>query len=296
MVFSDQQQKELNETPGLSWREILKQGAPVGTAARAAPEVSIIFPCLNEADSVEDCIREADRALSNAGISGEIIVADNGSDDGSRSLADAAGATVVNVRRRGYGSAIMAGFREASGAFLIMCDADSTYDLSSLAALVGEWRAGNDLVMGNRFAGQMELGAMPWSHRVIGNPILSGLTRLFFGTHITDTHCGLRGISTEAYHQLELRSPSMEFATEMVAGAARMGLRTAEVPVTYRLRAGTSKLRTIRDGARHLRFMFQLLLSSRWTLRSPVWNESLRHPENSYLAATESRRQRPPKT
>ncbi|HSV84367.1 MAG TPA: glycosyltransferase [Ramlibacter sp.] len=227
------------------------------------------MPCLNEARTVAQCVGAARSFLERSGIVGEVLVADNGSSDGSQALAEAAGARVVNVPRRGYGAALLGGIEVARGDYVIMGDADCSYDFSRLDAFVEQLRAGCDLVMGNRFAGGIERGAMPPLHKYLGNPVLSFVGRLFFRTSIRDFHCGLRGFSRDAIRRLGLVTYGMEFASEMVAKAALAGLRIAEVPTTLRPdgRARPPHLRTWRDGWRHLRFL--LLFCPRWLFLYP---------------------------
>jgi glycosyltransferase involved in cell wall biosynthesis len=212
-------------------------------------------------------VHDAAARLADAGILGEVIVCDNGSSDGSERAAGQAGARVVNEAYRGYGSALRTGIRAARGEYIVILDADGSYDLAALAPIVAELRAGADLVMGNRFAGHLAVGAMPWAHRYIGSPLLSGLLNMFFGTGVGDVHCGMRGFTREAYHRLALKTTGMEFASEMVARAARIKLKIAEVPVDYHPRAGASKLRRYRDGWRHLRFL--LMYSPTWLYMIP---------------------------
>ena len=228
------------------------------------PAVSVVMPCLNEAETVERCVLEARSALERAGLDGEVVVADNGSTDGSRELAARAGARVVPVAERGYGAALLGGIAAARGRFVVMGDADLSYDFSAVPAFVARLEEGNDLVMGSRFRGRIEPGAMPPLHRYLGNPVLSFLGRLFFGLGVSDFHCGLRAFRKEAIDRLDLRTRGMEFASEMVVKAGLFRLRIAEVPVTLR-RDGRSRpphLRTWRDGWRHLRFL--LMCSPRW--------------------------------
>ena len=227
--------------------------------SEARAEVSVIMPCLNEAGTVATCVAKARAALAAAGLDGEVVVADNGSEDGSPALAEAAGARVVRAPVRGYGAAYLAGLEAARGAYLVLGDADDTYDFGAVPDFVASLKAGNDVVLGSRFRGRILPGAMPWLHRYVGNPVLSGILSLFFGARISDAHCGLRAMTRAAGERMRLRSTGMEFASEMVAVALRHGLRVAEIPITYYPRGGTSKLRSFRDGWRHLRFM--LLLS-----------------------------------
>lgn len=223
------------------------------------PEVSVVMPCLNEEATVGACVRLALDAMARAGIDGEVIVADNGSTDASAEIAAAAGARVVAVPVRGYGAAYVAGLAEARGSYLVLGDADGTYDFARVPDFVLKLREGNDLVLGSRFAGQILPGAMPWLHRYVGNPVLTGILGIFFGRQVSDAHCGMRALTREACDRMRLRTTGMEFASEMVAMALRQQLRVAEIPIVYRPRAGESKLRSFRDGWRHLRFM--LLLS-----------------------------------
>jgi len=227
--------------------------------SEAAPAVSVVMPCLNEAATVGACVRQAIDAMAGAGLEGEVVVADNGSDDGSPAVAEGAGARVVQARVRGYGAAYLQGIGAARGRFIVMGDADGTYDFSLVPAFVGKLSEGNDLVLGSRFQGEIRPGAMPWLHRYVGNPLLTGILGLFFGQRVSDAHCGMRALTREANDRLQLRTTGMEYASEMVAMAIRRGLRVAEIPIVYHPREGESKLRSFRDGWRHLRFM--LLLS-----------------------------------
>lgn len=232
-------------------------------------ELTILMPCLDEARTVAACVREARSFLDRSGIAGEVVVADNGSSDGSQALAEAAGARVVAVPERGYGAALLGGIQAARGTYVVMGDADCSYDFARLDGFVQKLRDGADLVMGNRFAGGIEPGAMPPLHRYLGNPVLSFVGRLFFRTPIGDFHCGLRGFSRAAIQRLGLVTPGMEFASEMVAKAALAGLRIDEVPTTLRPdgRGRPPHLRTWRDGWRHLRFL--LLFCPRWLFLYP---------------------------
>jgi glycosyltransferase involved in cell wall biosynthesis len=233
-------------------------------------ELTVLMPCLNEAATVGACVAKARGFLQRAGIAGEVLVADNGSDDGSRELARAAGARVVEAPRRGYGAALAAGIAAARGRYIIMGDADDSYDFSRLEEFVEKLRAGHPLVMGNRFKGGIREGAMPWLHRYLGNPVLSFIGRLLFRTKVGDFHCGLRGFDREAVRGLDLRTPGMEFASELVVKASLAGWRIAEVPTTLHPdgRGGRAPhLRSWRDGWRHLRFL--LLFSPRWLFLYP---------------------------
>jgi glycosyltransferase involved in cell wall biosynthesis len=226
--------------------------------------VSVVMPCLNEAETLERCVRRALEALAAAGLAGEVIVADNGSTDGSQEIATRAGARVVPVAERGYGAALLGGIAAAKGRHVVMGDADDSYDFGEVPAFVARLEEGNDLVMGSRFRGRIEPGAMPPLHRWLGNPVLSFLGRLFFRVPVSDFHCGIRGFRREAIDRIGLRTTGMEFASEMVVKASLFGLRIGEVPVTLR-RDGRSRpphLRTWRDGWRHLRFL--LIYSPRW--------------------------------
>lgn len=236
------------------------------------PEVSIIIPCLNEAETLGTVIRKANRTIAFHRLHAEIIVADNGSTDGSQQIAMNLGVTVLNVERRGYGAALQAGIERAQGKYIIMGDADDSYDFTAIYPFIQELRMGFDLVMGCRLpkgGGTLMPGAMPWLHRWIGNPVLSGLGRLFFGSSITDFHCGLRGFSRTWYASQGIQSTGMEFASEMVMKATLHSARITEIPITLHKdgRSRPPHLRTWRDGWRHLRFM--LLYSPRWLFLVP---------------------------
>lgn len=235
----------------------------------AGAELSIIMPCLNEAQTLETCIQKAQGFLEAHQIRGEVIIADNGSTDGSDQIAQRTGARLVRVAAKGYGSALMGGIAAARGRFIIMGDADDSYDFTSLAPFVERLRAGDDLVMGNRFQGGIAQGAMPALHRYLGNPVLTMIGRLFFWRPCGDFHCGLRGFSRKAVDKLDLRTTGMEFASEMVVKAAVRGMRISEVPTTLCPdgRNRRPHLRTWRDGWRHLRFL--LLFSPRWLFFYP---------------------------
>ena len=246
-----------------------RRAQPSQTGTPAAFEVSIVMPCLNEAETVARCIQKAQRAASDLGLHAEVVVADNGSTDGSAVIARELGARVVEVPRKGYGSALIGGIEAARGEFVVMGDADDSYDFGAVGPFIDRLRAGDDLVVGNRFTGHIEPGAMPWLHRWLGNPVLSRLTRTFFHTPVGDTHCGLRAFRKAAFERMQLRATGMEFASEMVIKASLKGMRISEVPVVLHPdgRSRPPHLRTWRDGWRHLRFM--LLFSPRWLFLYP---------------------------
>ena len=232
-------------------------------------ELSILMPCLNEAEMIEVCIEKAMAFLARAGVSGEVVVADNGSTDGSIGLAGAKGARVVHVTERGYGAALRAGIQASRGRYVIMGDGDDSYDFLNLDAYVSKLREGVDLVVGNRFDGGIGPGAMPFLHRYLGNPVLSLIGRLFFGAPIRDFHCGLRGFNRERIIALNLHTNGMEFASEMIIVSALRNYSIAEVPTTLKKdgRSRPPHLRTWRDGWRHLRFL--LMFSPRWLFLYP---------------------------
>ncbi len=240
-----------------------------GDVSAPVPEISFVLPCLNEARTVVACIREIQACIAEHALSAEIIVSDNGSDDGSQALAAAAGARVVIATERGYGAALMAGFEAARGKYLVMGDADLSYDFRESPRLIDKLREGADLAMGSRFAGRIEPGAMPFLHRYLGNPVLSFLGRGIFRVPVSDFHCGLRALTKDAYQAMRLRTTGMEFASEIVVKAGVRHMRVAEAPVTLRPdgRGRPPHLQTWRDGWRHLRFL--LTLSPRWTLMFP---------------------------
>jgi len=222
-----------------------------------ALQVSVVLPCLNEAETMEACVTKAVETLRRLGLRGEVIVVDNGSTDGSPEIAARCGARVVHETRRGYGSALMRGAEEARAPFIIMADADDSYDLTDLARFVQGLEAGNDLVMGSRIRGTIAPGAMPWLHRYVGNPFLTGTLNLLFRANVSDAHCGMRAFTKDAYRRMQLQTTGMEFASEMIIKAALGKLRVAEIPITLH-RDGRSRpphLRSFRDGWRHLRFM-----------------------------------------
>src|SRR4051812_9721442 len=218
------------------------------------PKVSVVIPCLNEAASIERCVRRAAEVMGGAAIDGEVVVADNGSTDGSAALARDAGARVVHEARRGYGSAYLAGFRAARGDYIVMLDADLTYPLEDIPRFVEQLDDGGQLVMGDRMD-SIQPGAMPWLHRYVGNPILTGILNVFFRTGVKDAHCGMRAVRRDVLPQLDLRATGMEFASEMVIRAAKEELDIRQFPVQYHPREGESKLSSFRDGWRHLRFL-----------------------------------------
>jgi glycosyltransferase involved in cell wall biosynthesis len=232
-------------------------------------EITFVMPCLNEAETLEKCIVKAQQAISRHALAAEIVIADNGSTDGSQAIAERLGARVVAVKLKGYGNAIRGGIEAARGKYIIMGDSDDSYDFSSILPFVEQLRAGKELVMGNRFSGGIKPGAMPWKHRWIGNPVLTGIGRLFFRCPAGDFHCGLRAFRKDAYERLDLQTTGMEFASEMVIKASLNGLKIFEVP-TILHKDGRSRpphLRSWRDGWRHLRFM--LLYSPRWLFLYP---------------------------
>jgi glycosyltransferase involved in cell wall biosynthesis len=218
------------------------------------PRVSVVIPCLNEAENIVQCVQGALKVLRENGIAGEVIVADNGSDDGSAALADAAGATVVSEPRRGYGRAYLAGFAAARGDYIIMVDADLTYDFKEIPRFVAELDGGAEMVMGNRME-NIQPGAMPFMNRYIGNPILSGFLKLLYRTQVRDAHCGMRAVRRAALSRLDLRTDGMEFASEMVIRAAKTDLNVTEFPISLHPRGGESKLNPFSDGWRHVRLM-----------------------------------------
>jgi glycosyltransferase involved in cell wall biosynthesis len=227
---------------------------PPEAAPPAAPLVSVVIPCLNEEENVERCVLDALEALRSAHLAGEVIVVDNASEDRSAEIASAAGARVISERRRGYGSAYLAGFAAARGSYIVMADADLTYDFNEIKNFVAKLDSGAQLVMGNRMD-NIQPGAMPWLHRYVGNPLLTGTLNLFFRTGVRDAHCGMRALRADVLDTLDLRTTGMEFASEMVIRAAKEHLEIAEVDIEYHPRGGESKLSSFRDGWRHLRFL-----------------------------------------
>src|SRR6202050_3912980 len=235
----------------------------------ATVDVSVVIPCLNEANSVSFCIDKARRAFESSGLRGEVIVADNGSTDGATRISEEHGARVVSVTQRGYGAALRAGIAAARGEFIVMGDADDSYDFSAVPQFVTKWREGYDVVMGNRFAGGVQPGAMPWHHKYIGNPGLTALLNLFFRTGMGDTYCGLRGFTKAIYEKMDLRCTGMEFALEFVIKAAQLRACTTEIPITLwpDKRGRPPHLRSFRDGWRSVRFM--LLYAPNWLFLLP---------------------------
>jgi len=232
-------------------------------------ELSVVIPCLNEARSLGICIDKAMAAFKIAQVTGEVVVSDNGSTDGSIEIATRHGARVVHATVRGYGNALRKGIEEARGEFIVMGDADDSYDFSELPKFVEKWRAGYEFVMGNRFAGGIKPGAMPWSHKLVGNPALTTILNRFFAAGIGDAYCGMRGFSKRIYRDIEPRTTGMEFALELVIKASKMGAKITEVPITLwpDKRGRAPHLRTLHDGWRSLRFM--LLYAPNWLFIVP---------------------------
>ena len=232
-------------------------------------EVSVVIPCLNEANSIGYCVEKALAAFQAAGLRGEVVVSDNGSTDGSIELSQKLGARVVHAEQKGYGAALQAGIRASRGQFIVMGDADDSYDFSEVPRFVEAWRKGFDVVMGNRFRGEIKPGAMPWHHKYIGNPVLSGVLNVLFHAHIGDSHCGMRGFTRAVFDKMDLRSTGMEFASEFVIKATQLGAKITEIPITLwkDKRGRPPHLRSFRDGWRHLRFM--LLYAPNWLFLLP---------------------------
>ena len=233
------------------------------------PELTILMPCLNEAETLEICIEKARTFLLKSGVFGEIVIADNGSTDGSQSIAEACGARVINVQTKGYGAALIEGTKHACGKYVIMGDADDSYDFLNLMPFIEKLREGFDLVMGNRFQGGIEPGAMPPLHRYLGNPVLSFVGRLFYSSSISDFHCGLRGYNRESMLSLHLKTTGMEYASEMVVQSTLHNFKIAEVPTTLKKdgRSRPPHLRSWHDGWRHLKFL--LMHSPNWLFFYP---------------------------
>jgi glycosyltransferase involved in cell wall biosynthesis len=232
----------------------LSQEAAPSQSPVPARSITVLIPCLNEAETIAECVQQARSALDDASLEGEVIVVDNGSTDGSRELAASAGARVVDAPERGYGSAYLAGFREARGDYIVMADGDLSYDFADIPRFVGELDGGADFVIGNRME-NIAPGAMPWLNRYIGNPILTGILNLFFRTGVRDAHCGMRALRRDVLPRLDLRSTGMEFASEMVIRVSKERLRVSQFPIAYHPRVGESKLSPLRDGWRHLRLL-----------------------------------------
>jgi glycosyltransferase involved in cell wall biosynthesis len=231
------------------------ESSDVATESDVSPQLlSVVIPCLNEAENIELCVTSALGAMARSGIPGEVIVADNGSEDGSAELAEIAGARVVHEPLRGYGSAYRAGFAAAHGEYIVMADADLTYDFEEIPRFLGGLRDGADMIVGDRMR-NIHPGAMPWHHRYIGNPLLSRFLNLLFHTGVSDAHCGMRAFRRDRLELLQLRTTGMEFASEMVVRAAKEKLDIREIPIEYHPRGGESKLSSFRDGWRHLRFL-----------------------------------------
>jgi glycosyltransferase involved in cell wall biosynthesis len=253
----------------------MSQPVPISSAERKpvatedAIEVSVVLPCLNERETVGICVSKAMAALQSAGIHGEVLVADNGSTDGSIELAQSAGARVVNVAQRGYGNALRGGIQAARGAYVLMADSDDSYDFGHIPRFVEQLRSGSDLVMGNRFLGGIYKGAMPVLHRYLGNPVLTAIGRLFFHSPSRDFHCGIRAFRKDSYDRMDIRSTGMEFASEMVVKASLLRMNVSEVATTLSPdgRSHPPHLRTWHDGWRHLRFL--LMYSPRWLFLYP---------------------------
>lgn len=239
-------------------------GSTLATAGATVdePTVSVVIPALNEAESIQACVRRSIETMEAHGIAGEVVVADNGSQDGTPEIARDAGARVIHEQRKGYGSAYLAGFAAARGKYIVMGDADETYDFGEIARFVEPLEDGADLVMGSRMRGRIHPGAMPWLHRYVGNPVLTGVLNLFFRTGVSDAHCGMRAFRRDLLPRLDLRTTGMEFASEQVIRSSKLGLDIREIPIEYHPRTGESKLSSFSDGWRHLRFLL---------VHSPTW-------------------------
>jgi glycosyltransferase involved in cell wall biosynthesis len=239
----------------------VRNGGPAGV------DVTVVIPCLNEIESVAECVRQAKAGIAKAGYEGEVVVVDNGSTDGSGRAAREAGARVVEEPERGYGSAYRAGFSAARGRYVVMGDADLTYDFGDIPRFLEQLEEGADFVVGSRLRGRMEPGAMPWLHRHLGNPVLTAILNLFFRTGLSDTHCGMRAFRREHLDGLDLRTSGMELASEQIIRAAKLGLEIRELPISYGRRTGRSKLSSFADGWRHLRLL--LAHSPKWAFVVP---------------------------
>jgi len=247
----------------------LRRGTSSQVLASDSPEISVVIPCLNEAQSIGECVDTALSSFKTMGISGEVVVADNGSADGSIEIARQHGARVVHAEIKGYGAALRRGIAEARGDFLILGDADGSHDFSEIDRFIAKWREGYSFVMGNRLHSELKEGAMSWHHRHLGTPVLTSILNLFFGAKVSDVNCGMRGISRELAAQLDFRSNGMEFASESLIKAAKAGARIAEVPITMwpDRRDRPPHLRTFRDGWRHLRII--MLSAPNWLFLLP---------------------------
>jgi glycosyltransferase involved in cell wall biosynthesis len=230
-------------------------GSATTEPSQEALDVSVVIPCLDEAETIATCIAKARRSMERDGLVGEVVVVDNGSSDGSDLIAAEAGARVIQEQRRGYGNAYLAGFAAARGRYIVMADGDDTYDFDLVGKFVKPLIDGADLVMGSRLRGHIHKGAMPALHRYVGNPVLTRILNMMYGSDVSDAHCGMRAFRREALDRLDLRMPGMEFASEMVIRASKAGLRIEEIPIEYHPRVGESKLNSFRDGWRHLRFL-----------------------------------------
>jgi glycosyltransferase involved in cell wall biosynthesis len=253
-------------SPDLVETTLLGEPRPAPAAAGQV-QVSVVMPCLDERATIGICVERALETLAAAGLAGEVVVADNGSTDGSVEIALGLGARVVHQPVRGYGAAYLAGIAAARGEYILMGDSDNTYDFADLPRLIEPLKQGADLVVGSRFMGQILPGAMPWANRYIGNPILTGMLNRLFGLKISDAHSGMRAFTRQAYERMKLQTPGMEFASEMVIKASLARLKIAEVPITYHPREGISKLQPLGDAWRHVRFM--LLFSPGYVFLAP---------------------------
>jgi glycosyltransferase involved in cell wall biosynthesis len=256
-------------TPESSPTFVVETDSSVASGSVDFPEISVVIPCLNEARSIAICVEKALAAFREIEIRGEIVVADNGSTDGSAEIAEKFGARVVYVATRGYGNALRKGIEEAKGEFIIMGDADDSYDFSQVPGFVAKWREGSELVMGNRFEGGIKPGAMPWLHKYVGNPALTAILNSFFHASIGDAYCGMRGFTKRLYERVDPRTTGMEFALELVIKTAKLGVKVTEIPVTLwpDKRGRQPHLRTFHDGWRSLRFM--LLYAPNWLFLLP---------------------------
>jgi len=255
----------------MTHHQIMEAHLPDGKGAPPSETltVSVVIPCLNEVNSIGLCIEKARSAIKAAGLAGEVIVADNGSTDGSMETAEQHGARVVPIAERGYGAALKVGIKASRGRFIVMGDADDSYDFTAVPQFVAKWREGYDVVMGNRFLGGIKPGAMPWHHRYVGNPGLTVVLNLLFHAGIGDSHCGMRGFSRDVFDRMDLRSTGMEFASEFVIKAVQLGAKITEIPIALwpDKRGRPPHLRSFRDGWRHLRFM--LLYAPNWLFLLP---------------------------